>query len=454
MAKILFDFLSESFLFNDKHIIEKYSRISEKELEKELIKYREYSLSKANTLLNDIRSSDKYLSVTMQGFDSFLPTENLVKQCALYMDAVVVNDPLFRLTSPSSKVNSVMRQYEGLKAEDGINKEDLLEAIIYMKNLTPAVAADFASFFPMSFIHEPSEELPVYASENYFSDILPPELLKWFQKRAKVFSMKKEDDGWVVLDSLQVGRAIFIEFEGHNGRSSFYKLYESETLSSNEETRMATIRMSLPKEPPELDYFNAWVFQSTNRSARALYDEVMAEIYYSSVMGNSYFTRSPMVTELLDYQFGATKGVRETSSMLGLNLDLPSIKNVTLEKLMSVRTNDGEAFHNFRMALSKQLRELRSISDPELLENKLKNIAHEFEDVQINEIGKKIRQLKRSVLAESIVFIAALCASSYYGLSTLLPALGGIGWGGIRSSNDKWTAIKDNPAYFLWKVKK
>jgi len=45
---------------------------------------------------------------------------------------------------------------------------------------------------------------------------------------------------------------------------------------------------------------------------------------------------------------------------------------------MRVRTEEGEAFHNFRTELDKQLRYLRTIDDPEQASRKAKDAVHEL----------------------------------------------------------------------------
>jgi len=59
-------------------------------------------------------------------------------------------------------------------------------------------------------------------------------------------------------------------------------------------------------------------------------------------------------------------------------MELPFIDNVDLETLMRVRTDEGQAFENFRLALDKQLRDLRLESDPEKLKLKAENAMHEL----------------------------------------------------------------------------
>ncbi|GMB02057.1 hypothetical protein [Pelosinus sp. IPA-1] len=454
MAKVLYDFLNDSPLFNDKKIEEKFSGVSNKDLEKEINAYREYSLKKASNLLSEIKNSKQKISATMEGFNSFIPDEQTLKQFALYMDSVVINDPLFKMTHRDSQFSKTMNQYLGYDGKDEIDKIKLVKAVSYMKKLTPMIAGNFVKFFPMSYIHEPPQQLPIHMSDNHFSDILPEELLQWFRKRSTVVSLKKSDDGWRILKKLYISRSICVQFEGDNSKNAnIYQLFESDFKDIDKKTGKFQMTSQLPDELPEANYFNGWVYQSVNKSAKAKYDQIILELYYSNMMGNSYFTRSPFVADLLNFSFGKTKSLEMDIANLGLSLDLPTIQNVSMEKLMYIRENEGEAFNNFRIELEKQLREVRLINNEEQLKLKLENIAHEFEEVQINEIRKKMKHFKRSIFSEVFLGLGTLYTSVHFNIPWLLTSLFGIGWAGSRSFNDKINTVNDNPAYFLWKLK-
>ena len=89
-------------------------------------------------------------------------------------------------------------------------------------------------------------------------------------------------------------------------------------------------------------------------------------------------------------------------------MELPFIENVDVETLMRVRTDEGEAFENFRVALDKQLRDLRLESDPRKLKIKTENAMHELMAVQVRQIAQGLVSLKKSMLAEAAVTAAGL----------------------------------------------
>lgn len=88
--------------------------ISDTEIEKELQRYREYVLSNISNILDEFVSNTNLISVTIESFYK-RPDDNLLKQLALYIDQVIISDPLFELTEIRSESSEVMSKYYGMK---------------------------------------------------------------------------------------------------------------------------------------------------------------------------------------------------------------------------------------------------------------------------------------------------------------------------------------------------
>ena len=70
---------------------------------------------------------------------------------------------------------------------------------------------------------------------------------------------------------------------------------------------------------------------------------------------------------------------------------------------MKVRVEDGEAFHNFRLVLQRHLREFRTTADRAVVAKKLENLEHELQQVQVAEVQKEVRRVKREVLRSVVI---------------------------------------------------
>ena len=118
---------------------------------------------------------------------------------------------------------------------------------------------------------------------------------------------------------------------------------------------------------------------------------------------------------------------------------------------MQVRNNDGDAFRLFRAELERQLRELRTETDPDALKKKTQNAVHELSVVQVAEIDQKIKSLRNRALAEMGIaaggLVATVVASGWSITAT------GAALAGLYRSASRRMQVRDNPAYFLWKAR-
>lgn len=178
MANIAFDFLTESFLFDEKYIEDMFRKVSEEELYLELQKYREHIQKNFSDIVDEIKSKNG-LNVSIESAGK-LPNEQLLKQLALYMDRVVIADPIFQFTAIKSDMNKPMNKLMGVNTNCEIDRIQLARNAKYMRWTTPLVVTQFAKYVPISLIHEAPKELPIVYSSNNFSSELSEDLYKFF----------------------------------------------------------------------------------------------------------------------------------------------------------------------------------------------------------------------------------------------------------------------------------
>lgn len=82
--------------------------------------------------------------------------------------------------------------------------------------------------------------------------------------------------------------------------TSIYHLFEQEVLEADDETRTVRAAMHMPDSPPSRAMFDAWVFQSINRSARDAYDEVITEATLAAKFDASYAVGSTLSSTFSD----------------------------------------------------------------------------------------------------------------------------------------------------------
>lgn len=447
MTNILLQFAKDSFLFHDKSIRTQYSRYSNSQLENELERYRQFILE--NTRIE--QADKRNLSILVEG-TNFAPDENFLKQTALYVHQIIINDPVFEFTLPRSNISKAMNKYLGMD-KSGIDREDLSKAAQYVVHLKKAIRSDFIDFLPLSYLHEPPKDIPIKYSEVLFSDVLPPGILEFFLQNAKVVPLQKGDGYWFIDPQVLLTpcRAIDVSFSIGTHKSYPYMLFDIEVVSFDEKTGHVALFETLPDTPPSREYFQNWVSQSINQAARRYFDDVYKEVSLANAIGANYLTHSDFAYQLLQKSISLSSDLKSDILNLTMDLELPLLENVPLEQILDVRQKDGDSFERFRVELEKQLRELRTISEPSELSKKLENVAHELMNVQIREINEKIAAIKRKLFPDAMILVGGLVTTIQaggFGIPALIYAI----QNGYKTYQEYILGVEEKPAFFLWKV--
>lgn len=135
MANIAFDFLADSFLFDDRYIEENYRVQTEKELVSELTRYREHIRNHFDEIISEVQS-DTELNVSIETLYS-LPDEQLLKQLAMYLDKVVISDPIFEISLDIDNTQPDFGELLNLKRENRFQDFDEKTMHFSMKMYVP-----------------------------------------------------------------------------------------------------------------------------------------------------------------------------------------------------------------------------------------------------------------------------------------------------------------------------
>jgi hypothetical protein len=448
MGSILFDFLTESVLFESDHLEDKYVALPDRELTEALQGYRDFCLSHREELIAEAVGTRSGLRV-FPGTHWVDP--NLLKQSALYVERFILSDPLFPLTEQEKPSNRAMRSYLGHENPHRLDRARLAEAVAQLKELTPMIAADYVKCVPVSYLFEVPEEIPIYRSETHFSEVLHPDLLSFFRKNKSVQPLRRDGTGWVEDPRARVSRGISVWFGDDDSIGMMYQLFEQKIESLDEVSRTYSGRLCLPQNPPDQAYYDSWVEQSINRTAINFYDRLCTELKLSMSLGASYMCFSEFRNNLLSKFFPVTVNTAEHSANVLLSLDLPYLADIGTDALMRLRRNDGEAFQVFRRELERQFWDLRMEEDPDRLRIKAEKVMHELATVQHELLTVKLNQIRRGTLANSVILFATLAATFLSG--HCLPALIGAAAGGYKLKSEYDAALRQNPSFFLWKAR-
>lgn len=450
MANTAFDFLTESFLFNDGYIEDNYRKVSEQDLSLELKKYREYIQGNYANLIEETQSNSK-LNVSIESAGK-LPNEQLLKQLALYIDRIVISDPVFEFTPTKSNIHAPMSRLMGLNPRDEIDRVRLAHNVKYMKWTTPLVATQFVKYMPISLIHEAPKELPIHYSPDNFSTDLPKEIFDLFYKNAKVSNVLKKDGvmSYNEDEKLSLGTTIAVGFDREHIRNSHvYQFMTSKMRKTDEKNGKFEMMQYIPDSISRND-FELWVNQSINRAAISEFQATLNEAVLAKKINCMYMAKSQFTADLLS-QTIAKSSVDADLANLSLNLELPIMNEISVQDLMNIRSENGEAFYNFRTELNSKLLALRGLSDKDELQREIENISYKMNNLQVNEVKKEYRKIIKSIGVDTAILTGSLITSFFTGGLTLIGAAGAIAKGGmdyVKYLNE----VKENNGYFLWKL--
>jgi hypothetical protein len=453
VGSVLFDFLNDSFLLDPTLIQESFSSVSDTELSQALAQYRAHCLEKWDALVAETREEPGTLRMFSGASRSSIA---LLKQAAFYLDLVILPDPLFPFSEVESELRQAISQHRRKRGADALDRQGIAAAAKLLLSARPMVAAGYAKFLPTSYFAESPQEVPIRYSPSAFSELLSPRIGERYRQMAKVTSLRREGDSWLMLPTLERGRGIAIEFEGDSRYAKWaYELFAPTLMEADEATRMVKFQMRLPDEPPSQEEFDAWVVQSVNQAAAHHFDTLARDIRVASACHSMYLTDSEFSAGLLDstamrVEASARSELRATSAQFLLNLEVPYFQQVGIEELMAARA-DSDAFDLFRRELEKHFRELRLESDPKKLEIKLHNAVHELTEVQLTKVSQGMARLKERLASDAVIAAAGLVGSFATSgvslLGTLLAAAHG-----RKAYSDYQKSARENPAYFLWKA--
>lgn len=448
MGSYAYDYLNDSLLLDGTLVTRMYSGVSDAALEKELRNYREYCLKVLPEVRETIKANDGIVSC--MATDTMSRTSHL-KQAALYLEEVVVADPIFELTDFRTYATEVLTSFMGMASTSKVDRHKLAKAAVKLIELRPLVAGCYVKLYPVSFELERPKEVPLLYSDVGFEDCLPPRILEQYKLSADVRSVQNDNGRMLVMRDRYPCRNISIHFEGmENGFAMGYILTPTEVEPTDKDD-VYTFLHKKSSVPPSKAEFNAWVNQSVNQTARNHFIDLNKRIALSEYLCCMFGTEHPFESTLLNMNVG-TKDIQSNTLNCALRMDVPFLEQVSSADLMSIRNNDGEAFQSFRAELEKGLRGARHESDPKRVKTIIEDTQHELLEVQMRQIAPQVKHIRNTHLTEASIAVASLGLSVVTsGASLLVTGLAGLN--AMKSHNDYKSKVTANPCHFLWNVK-
>ncbi|MGH2958588.1 MAG: hypothetical protein ACRDKE_03215 [Solirubrobacterales bacterium] len=224
-------------------------------------------------------------------------------------------------------------------------------------------------------------------------------------------------------------------------------------LDTDPETGAFKMVQVFPDTPPSAEQFDVWVDQSINQASFRLVQALARELTVSTRTRSHYMTQSSFIMSLLTAAFD---GQHDPAGHV-FEMDLPAVEDATLDDIMRVRTNDGEAFASFRRFISRQVERWTQIEDPDELRRAMHEAEIELGETALAEVKATLSRIKTKLAGQGVAALAsALAISVQPGGPSLIAALLGAGTflGTAYGSHQEYRQAAVHPAAFLLKVAK
>lgn len=455
MSHINYDFLSESFLFGP-HVDNEFEGFSDKEIQNEMQKYREHVLANINNIFDETVGKKNLISITIESFAK-RPDDNLFKQLALYVDQILISDPLFELTEEKSKSTEVMSQFCGMKVE-GLDRARLVEVLRYMKQCTALVVCNFVKFIPISYLHEAPKDVPIMYDKDNYENVLPSNIMNFLKENIDVRNTYQNQNGGLRVElekPLEKGTGLYIHFPDCSFNSGEIVQYQiSELVEFDEKTGKALMRLSIPERIGN-DEFLIWLNQSVNKACIRLYDETYQEFILSSRLNAMYLTQSTLKAKLISMDSQKTDSIQSKIANMALKVDVPVFQNMDISRIIDIRNNYGESFSVFRSELGEKLLQISNIQDPIQLENELDEVTYQINDRYITDIKTEIKSLVRSIGVDAVLATGALVTNNIMSGNNMISIAAGMlaAADALKDSAKLVGDVRNRPGYFLWKMR-
>lgn len=446
MGSILFDFLNDSVLFDEGRAARQFSDLDDKRLVTELVRYRDHVLSHLGAIGDESIADDGALSVL--GNADLSDVAELTK-AAFYFDTVILTDPLFCLTPPPEDVAAQAAAMSGVQTPWQLDRAGVAAAVTLMRSLRFAVATGYVRFTPDTRGHV-SRVIPVLASDNLFTSLLPQEIRGLYYDVVKVDGISRAGvtNGFSFERLSPETSEISVRFSedvGRSGRMWGYRYMETASMPSDESGKI----LRYMRQVPAGEGLSRWVVQSVNRAAADHFSELEDRMAQAMSLKSGF-----LVDNAFEQRVLAGRRKEDISTFGGdciVDLDVPVLPGIPLDDILRVRADDGLAFANFRSTLQGKLRALRTEQDPVKTRAGVEDAVHELGEIQRIHIARNMESLRKKALFDVALGVASLAAAPAAPW-TLAGALAAVVKG--REHYVNYLAQSDNPAFFLWRLKR
>jgi hypothetical protein len=363
----------------------------------------------------------------------FSSAENLAYNAALYADHIYLQNPF--------------EYYTRIEHFDEDHKYDLANDIYLLFLFKPLIEKGLISYC--------DQELHFCEScYQNFTTKFDPNYEREFKRTEKELNRIVTDSvKFKVFDSNGTPALELSNIEGISGHDIIYTFRKTPKIVKDKYRKNKSTRLTKDEVKKSKAY---------QIITQSVLDDLYYQDYYSKLYDASILTNRTIDFDLVN----ATNIANNSQLKFDLNHELPFMQNVPLKKLIELRKKEGEAFEVYRDSVSKAIKEAEKQTNSVRI--KKKEIYNDLIRPELNKIDLTIKNSKKILfgnikqdllLGTSFVGIGLATGFMPNNIGQIVSAIGGIKFAdqfvsNVRKYLSKPQEVRNNPYYFLWKVKR
>lgn len=445
-------------LLNDNDEVTDLGSTDALELQKRVNFYAENRLRHIGTEVDQCASSDEQFSALISSVSAANAVLSLMPSCFVY-NRLYLNDPLIRYGSKPNEMAQTYNKSLGMDSSSDIKPDVISNKLMYFSKLAPLIRLGIIHILPIEELHAlPEGQVPVFYSEDRFKSEVPEHIHDYVHSAAKISEVCPGSDGkgLIVLKIPPTAptRGIHVAFQNDSQVVScpFYLLHEQELIEKIGETQYRVAQKLDWDDPPSKELYDAWVYQSINRTIIQRIGSVSRELSLASRLKASYLTESEFEANICGMASdNSPKDSESVSAVNFLEANASYLNIESPEDIAKLRSNHGRLFERWQHSLLGIASELSGIEGDFSI--KAKQLFEREVQPQIAELNEALTKagggIGGAVLLTSGTIGMALLSSATLPFAAVL-GLGALAAGGRATpSVAEYLAKRKKPA-FIW----
>jgi hypothetical protein len=332
----------------------------------------------------------------------------LLPSCFVY-NRLYTNDPLIRFARNPNQIAEAYSESLGFASEGIVDTKRIANKLQYFERLAPLIDLGFITVLPLDELHAPPVDgIPMFYSEDWFRSDVPSHIHDYIHKNAIVREVMPGPDGkgLVVLNDAPKTptRGVCIEFQNDytvNG-SAFYLLHKMEVIERLNDGHYRFAQHLDWNDPPDKPHYDAWVYQSINKTVIARIESIARELGVSQQLQSSYLTESGFEAAICSMSSESKpRNDQSTNAVNFLNANAEFLKLDDPLILARLRTDHAKIFERWQLSLLYICDELSGVGDS--FETQAKQLFEKEVQPQLDELKAALIKLGGEIGGASLL---------------------------------------------------